>query len=223
MKHFLTRRTLIPAIAAIGLAACGGADEPDADADLAYDEDASEYDYEDDSLGDDEELGSLSVDVAGDVRETQGYCSLAITRMEAEAVATVAANLTVQGNDDQSDFGELNIAWGTDPENGTVPMGINYEPPVPDDSEEYDLGWVYDAENPGTASFALSVDGENFDVVGGDPRGADDARGAPHLWQSTLVVSANLVNPRDDGQANRGEGKFKYDGLCTVSVRVLTD
>ncbi len=216
---------------------CGGDGRP-TELDLASAQDVDESRYaadddwgdeyvEDGGPEDDPELGVLRINLAGEQHETQGYCSLQMTRMQRGEIATVHANLSVRSFDDQpgadSESGELNINWGTDPDNGMVPMGINYEPPASPDIDVYDLGWVQDVESTKTASLAITVDGEPYNFATGDMRGTDRYENAPHLWQTTLAVLSNLVNPRDDGQVFRGQGRFEYDGLCTVSIRVIND
>ncbi len=153
---------------------CGGDGRP-TEPDLASAQDVDESRYaadddwgdeyvEDGGLEDDPELGVLRINLAGEQHETQGYCSLQMTRMQRGEIATVHANLSVRSFDDQpgadSESGELNINWGTDPDNGMVPMGINYEPPASPDIDVYDLGWVQDVESTKTASLAITVDGE---------------------------------------------------------------
>lgn len=210
-------------LSAILLAACGS-EEPTSDQD--YDDTSfADDDWEEESLEDDPELGALRIDIAGDKGDTRAFCSLYITRMEDDEVATLSADLSMLGFDEEpsvnADFGELMANWGSDADNGTVTMGFNYEPPLPDDADADDLGWVYDPENPTPPSLSLMVDGKPYDFVGGDLRGTDDPSKAPHLWQTKLVMSANLVNPRDNGQNIRGQGDFEYDGLCSVNIRLL--
>lgn len=216
------------------LTACGGgesASDKDLDessyADDDWENDSDDEDADEEDFADDPELGMLRVDHAGENRETLAFCSLTITRMDGDDIATIYVGLSVLGFDEKpsanADFGDISANWGTDPDNGVVTMGFSYEPPLPDDSDADDLGWVYDPMNPKPPSLALTVDGEPYDFARSDARGADDLRTGPHLWQTSLVMSANLVNPRDNGEMNRAQGNFTYDGLCSVTIQVLVD
>jgi hypothetical protein len=205
--------------ATCGLSACGG----DADTDSMEFDDLSESELAEEMSTDDPELGALRVALAGETQDTRGYCQLTMTRLPDDQAAVIAANLSVGPFVDGTewDSGELTISRGTDPEFGETMQGFSYEPPTRMDSDGDDSGWTLDIENPEPSAFSLMVDGEPYDFSTGDLRGTDDASKAPHLWPVQLTTAANLVNPRDDGQSTHSRGEFAYDGLCTVSIRVL--
>lgn len=197
----------------IGLSGCGDS-QPDEVVDLEEDWDDVES-----------ELGAVGITLAGERHETNGFCSLHMTRLPSSNAATISASLSVGAFtgvvDADSEFGELSVNWGADAENGSVPMAISYEPPNSDGDDSDDLAWVYDSSSNVTPSFELTVDGAPYDFAVGNAEQAHSFGNIPSLWSITLAVSVGLVNPRDGAESIRGQGDFTYAGLCSVSIQSL--
>ena len=227
---------VVLAILAFGLTACGApsnseksTNEATASAEAMGDE-ADDTELADEPEGKDPEYGYLVIDLPDYENRGDAYCSVQISRVKEQRMANVIVQLSVEGitrpqsgehpDADQWSSGDFTFHGSLDSANAFTTISAGYEPPSRFDEPMME-GWFFDAASP-DGSFALRVDGELFDIFASDTRGADNFANAPHLWQSTLDLEANLFNPRECGQEVKARAKVRYEGLCTVSVQYIT-
>jgi len=179
------------------------------------------------------ETGSLSTNLPGEHGSGEAMCSINITRVVNKRLASINLTLDVvgegcdaMGNCDNPNMrsGQLIYNGGIDGDQPFATMILNYEPP--DDSEE-ELLWMYDViyNTAPTSSFDMRVDGETFNVLTSDTRGAEDLSIGPHLWNTKIDIEADMLRSTDaDNQSPPGlqtRGKFSYEGNCEIYAKVM--
>lgn len=227
---------VIVVMLAFGLTACGAPSDKENSANSpaftaeAMGDEADDTEVADEPESKDPEYGYLVVDLPDYENRGDAYCSIQISRVKEQPSANVIVQFSVEGitrpqtgehpDSEQWSSGEFTFHGSLDSTNSFTTISADYEPPSRFD-EPMKEGWFFDAASP-DGSFALRVDGELFNILASDARGADVFANAPHLWQSTLDLEANLLNPRESGQEVKARAKVHYEGLCTVSVQYIT-
>lgn len=181
----------------------------------------------------DVETGSLAVDLPGEHGSGNAMCSMNITRVVDKRLANVILTLDVIGkgcdvfgNCDNPNMqsGEFNYSGGIDGDQPFATMILNYEPPS--DSEE-ELLWMYNVlyNSAPLSRFEMWVDGEPFNALISDSRGAEDLSKSPHLWNTKINIEADMLQSTDAGDQSlpglQTRGKFSYEGLCEVTVKYM--
>ena len=177
--------------------------------------------------------GALSMNLPGDHGSGEAMCMLNITRAVGKRLASVSITLDVvgkgcdgMGNCSNPDMrsGRLTYNGGIDGDQAFGTMILNYEPPG--DSEDVRL-WMYDVilNSDPFSRFSMWVDGEPFDVVSSDTRGAENFADGPHLWNTKFVIEADMLESTDDGDQSspgtRMRGEFSYEGICEVFAKYM--
>ncbi len=227
-------RTAFLMISVLVLYGCGGdaGDRPD-DA-MADSDDADWVDDMQDEDIDDVETGAFSVDLPGEAGPTDALCSLIITRFPENALASVMLTLDVIGegcdvtsrcDDPNKQNGDINYSGGIDGENPFSTAVVGYEPPG---DPEVQSMWMFNAvykEQP-FSRFDLRVDGEPFDIRESDVRGADDFAKGPHVWNTEIVIEADMLKSTADDGPNetpvQARGTFTYKGGCEVVAKSMS-
>lgn len=187
---------------------------------LANDEEAPEGNF-----------GTMQIALPNDPGNGGGSCSLNITRITADRLANVIANLQVfaQGCDGMGNCenpnmqrGDMMYSGGIDGDNPFTTISFNYR--VPSASEEHKM-WMYDAifNAEPFSRFEMQVDGSPYNILTSDTRGADNLLEGPHVWNTRLEIEADMVAASDE-QSDKGEqarGTFVYEGLCEVYFKIM--
>jgi len=213
----------------VALYGCGTDSE---DSSSAADADNDDAFWVEDDL-DDVETGSLTIKLPEERSSGEGLCSLNITRIPEERLASLILTLDVIGEGcdvagycDNPDMrnGQLTYSGGIDGDNEFATMVLNYEPPG--DPEE-EVMWMYNAifKTEPFSRFEMSVDGEAFNVLTSDTRGAEDFSAGPHIWNTKIVIEADMLRSSEaDSQTEPGlqtRGEISYEGLCEVSAKYM--
>lgn len=207
-----------------------GADNEDSSAAARADNDDSEW------LEDEEETietGSFSVNLPGEHGSGKATCSLNLTRVVDKRLANVILTLDPiatgcdgMGNCSNPDMqsGEFTYSGGIDGDKPFATMILNYEPPS--DSDET-LLWMYNAmyKSAPFSRFDMRVDGEAFNALTSDMRGADDWSEGPHSWNTKIEIEADMLQSSDAGdQSSPGlqtRGEFSYEGPCEIHGKYM--
>ena len=222
-------RTIWLLILSFALYACG-ADSEDSSSIVQQDSDDSQW-LED--AEEDVETGSLSINLPGEHGSGKAMCSMNITRIVDKRLANVILTLDVIGkgcdvfgNCDNPNMqrGDFNYSGGIDGDQPFTTMSLGYEPPS--DSEE-ELLWMYNAlyKSAPFSRFEMWVDGEPFNALTSDSRGAEDLSKGPHLWNMKIDIEADMLQSTDAGdQSSPGlqtRGEFSYEGPCEVYAKYM--
>lgn len=207
-----------------------GSDSEDAPSTVQSDSDDSQW------LEDAEEAvetGSLSINLPGEHGSGRAMCSMNITRIVDKRLANVILTLDVfgkgcdgMGNCDNPNMqgGDLNYSGGIDGDQPFATMVLNYEPPS--DSEE-ELMWMYNViyNSAPFSRFDMWVDGEPFNALTSDTRGAEDFSKGPHVWNTKIDIEADMLQSTDAGdQSSPGlqtRGEFSYEGPCEIYAKYM--
>lgn len=226
-------RTLWLVILGIALLGCGT--EKD-DAPLTVDNDGDDTDwadYADDDI-DDVETGAFSTNLPGEAGVSEALCDLIITRVVDQSMATIMLNLDVIGegcdvtgrcDDPEKRNGDINYNGGIEADKPFATMVLGYEPPS---DPKVQSMWMYNAvfKAEPYSRFEMQVDGEQFDILTSDIRGADNFATGPHVWRTRIDIEADMLKSGDDTDSASPKaqvlGKFSYEGNCEVSVKKLS-
>ena len=217
--------------ASLSLAIYGcGADSEDSSSETWAGDDDSEW------LEDEEETietGSFSVNLPGEHGSGKATCSLNLTRIVDQRLANLILTLDpiATGCDGMGNCNNPNMRSGEFMYNGGIEgdkpfatMVLNYEPPT--DSDET-LLWMYNVIYNTTpfSRFDMSVDGEAFNALTSDMRGAVDWSDGPHVWNTKIEIEADMLQSSDSGdQSSPGlqtRGEFIYEGPCEVHGKYM--
>lgn len=222
-------RTFWLLIFSFALSGCGSDSDDTSFADESNSDDEQWMDAAEDAI----ETGSLSINLPGDHGSGAAMCSLNITRAVDKRLASIMLTLDVvgkgcdgMGNCDNPNMrsGQLNYNGGIDGDEPFGTMILNYEPP--DDSGEEQL-WMYNViyNTSPTSSFEMWVDGEPFNVLTSDTRGAENYSTGPHLWNTKIDIEADMLRSTDaDGPSTPGlqtRGEFSYEGICEIYAKYM--
>lgn len=214
-----------------GFALCGcGADNEDTSSTVQEDSDDSDWDEEYEDVI---ETGSFSVNLPGDHGSGKAACSINLTRIVEDRVASIILTLDVvgkgcdgMGHCDNPDMqgGEFTFSGGIEGDKPFATMILNYEPPGDSDEEPM---WMYNVifnETP-FSRFEMSVDDKPFNVLTSDTRGAEDLSTGPHLWDTKIDIEIDMLRVSDeDDQSTPGlqtRGEFSYEGPCEVYAKYM--
>lgn len=222
----MTKMTWL-AILSLTLYGCG-ADSDDSSA--ATDNDDSDWlEDEEDTI----ETGSFSVNLPGEHGSGKATCSLNLTRVVDQDLASliltldpIAKGCDGMGNCSNPNMqsGEFTYSGGIDGDKPFATMILNYEPPT--DSDEA-LLWMYNViyNTAPFSRFDMSVDGEAFNALTSDLRGADDWTNGPHVWNTKFEIEADMLQSSDaEDQASPGlqaRGEFIYEGPCEIHGKLM--
>ncbi len=207
-----------------------GADSDDSSLTVQPDSDYSQvFEVDDEAV----ETGSLAVDLPGEHGSSKAMCSINITRIVDERLANVILTLDVLGkgcdvfgscDNPNMQSGEFSYSGGIDGDQPFATMILNYEPPS--DSEE-EILWMYNVlyNSAPFSRFEMWVDGEPFNALTSDSRGAEDFSKGPHLWNTKIEIEADMLQSTDAGDQSlpglQTLGTFSYEGLCEVSAKYV--
>lgn len=207
-----------------------GADSEDSSTTVRQDSDDSQG-FEADEEG--IETGTLAVNLPGEHGSGKAMCSINITRIVEQRLANVILTLDVigtgcdgMGNCDNPNMrsGELTYSGGIDGDQPFATMIFNYEPPS--DSEE-ELLWMYNVlyNSAPFSRFEMRVDGELFNALTSDTRGAEDFSKGPHLWNTKIDIEADMLQSTDAGDQSlpglQTRGDISYEGPCEVYAKYM--
>lgn len=181
----------------------------------------------DESTDPDPELGKVSIQLPGDDIESDGYCSIDMTRARDKSLVTVFVKISVEGTrcfdvnceDEVWHSGEVLINLGQEKGAAAQLSVFNYEPVTPKIDEDSAM-WMLDNESP-AGEMQFAVGGTLFDPLLSDDRGTDSFAEGPHLWPIELVAQANMMKSSDNGPLKKAEGKLSYVGLCQTSMKYI--
>lgn len=207
-----------------------GSDSDDTSSDAQPDSDDAQWL---DDAEDEVETGAFSINLPGEHGSGNAFCSVNITRMVEKRLANIVLTLDVIGKgcdgmgnctNPNMQSGQLNYSGGIDGDQPFATMLLGYEPPG--DSEE-ELLWMYNVlYNAAPFSrFDMWVDGESFNVLTSDTRGAEDFSTGPHVWNTKIAIEADMLRSTDaddpslPGLQTRGE--LSYEGPCEVFAKYM--
>ena len=208
---------------------CGGNDEDSSlmlDADAAI-EDTSEA--QEDTIP----MGSFETDLPANGGSGRATCNINLTRIVEKRLANIILTLDVIGegcdgmgrceNENMQD-GELNFSGGIDGDKAFATMIANYEPPSESEDEEL---WMYNVIHKKSpfSSFEMLVDGEPFNVLTSDTKGAENFAKGPHVWDVQVDIEADMLqsNLAADQSVTGTQtlGKYSYNGPCEVFAKYM--
>ena len=177
--------------------------------------------------------GSFLVDLPGEHGSGMAACSINLTRAVNKRLASISLTLDVFGSgcdamgncsNPNMRSGQLNFSGGIDGDKPFGTMLLGYEPPS--DSEEAIL-WMYNVLYKTTpfSRVDMRVDGDSFDVLTSDLRGADVFSKGPHVWNTQIEIEADMLKssadstPSTPGLQTRGE--FAYEGPCEIYGKTM--
>lgn len=203
-------------------------DSEDSSSMAGQEDDWPEDEYEEETV----ETGSLSISLPGEHGSGQATCDLNLMRVVDKRLANVILTLDVigkgcdgMGNCSNPDMrgGQMNYSGGIDGDKPFATMVLNYDPPS--DSEE-GVFWMYNVFLNASpfSRFEMWVDGEPFNALTSDTRGADDLFKGPHFWNAKIDIEADMLQTTDDDDQSPGpqmRGTFSYEGPCEIYVKYM--